>query len=159
MSIPFRLSSFLEQHGTRYEICAHGKSRCSAETARRAGIPPHALAKSVIVEDDGGCVLAVVPSDRLVKLGELSRLLGRRHLHLADEERLGELFAGCERGAVPAFGMVWGIETVVDDEVEACPVVYVESGDHEQLLRLPHDEFHALMAPARHGRFSAVPWH
>lgn len=76
----------------------------------------------MIVEDDTGCVMAVVPANRNVLLGRLSRLLDRRHLRLADE-------------------------------LEARPVVYVEAGDHEQLLRLSHDQFHELMLAARHGRF------
>jgi Ala-tRNA(Pro) deacylase len=42
---------------------------------------------------------------------------------------------------------------VVDDALETRPVVYVEAGDHERLLRLSHDQFHELMRSARHGRF------
>ena len=159
MSIPSRLSSYLEERGTVYDICAHEHSRCSAETARSAHIPPHQLAKSVIVEDDAGCVMAVVPADRSVKLGQLSRLLDRKPLRLADEARIATLFTDCERGAVPALGMAWGIETVVDDELEAGAVIYIEGGDHEHLLRLSHDQFHELMLAARHGHFCGEPIH
>lgn len=159
MSIPRRLSSYLDAHGAHYEVCLHAHSRSSPETARTAHIPPHQLAKSVIVEDDAGCVLAVVPANRNVLLGQLARQLGRRHLRLADEARVSALFADCEPGAVPALGMAWGIETVVDDELDAKPVVCVEAGDHECLLRLAHDEFHALMLAARHGRFSGARIH
>ena len=155
MSIPLRLSAYLEQRGVHYEVCAHQHSRTSAQTARTANVAPHDLAKSVIVEDDAGCVMAVVPADRRVKLGELSRMLGRKHLRLADEQRIAELFTDCERGAVPALGMAWNIETVVDDELETRTTVYVEGGDHERLLRLTHDQFHALMATVRHGQFCA----
>jgi prolyl-tRNA editing enzyme YbaK/EbsC (Cys-tRNA(Pro) deacylase) len=49
MSIPSRLSSYLDQRGARYEICAHEPSRSSAETARAAHVLPHQLAKSVIL--------------------------------------------------------------------------------------------------------------
>ncbi len=159
MSIPSRLSSYLEQRGTHYDLCAHEHSRCSAETARSAHIPPHQLAKSVIVEDDAGCVMAVVPADRSVKLGQLSRLLDRKPLRLADEARVASLFTDCERGAVPALGMAWGIETVVDDELEASAVVYIEGGDHEHLLRMTHEQFHELMLGARHGHFCGEPIH
>ena len=159
MSIPSRLSGYLEERDTRYELCAHLHSRCSAETARIAHVPPHQLAKSVIVEDNAGCVMAVVPGDRSVKLGQLSRLLDRRLLRLADEARIATLFADCERGAVPALGMAWGIETVVDDELESSAVIYIEGGDHEHLLRLSHDQFHALMLGARHGHFCGEPIH
>ena len=153
MSIPTRLSSYLDQRGARYEICMHVHSRSSPETARTAHVPPHQLAKSVIVEDDTGCVMAVVPGDRNVLLGQLSRLLDRRPLRLADEACIASMFADCDRGAVPALGMAWGVETVVDDELEASEVVYVEAGDHESLLRLSKEQFHELMLAARHGHF------
>lgn len=159
MSIPSRLSSYLDERGARYDVCAHEHSRSSAETARTAQVPPHQLAKSVIVEDDSGCLMAVVPADRNVMLGALSRLLERRHLRLADETRIAALFADCDRGAVPALGMAWGVETVVDDELVANEVVYVEGGDHECLLRMSHEQFSELMRVARHGHFCGEPIH
>jgi Ala-tRNA(Pro) deacylase len=159
MSIPDRLSNYLAQHGVDYEICAHAHSRSSAQTARTAHIPPRQLAKSVIVEDDAGCVMAVVPADRNIELGQLARLLDRGQLRLADEARVATLFADCERGAVPALGMAWNVETVVDDELQASAVVYIEGGDHERLLRLSQAQFHALMRAARHGRFCGQPAH
>ena len=52
MSIPTRLSDYLDQRSVQYEVCTHGHSRTSAETSRLAHIPSSQLAKSVIVEDD-----------------------------------------------------------------------------------------------------------
>ena len=153
MSIPTRLSDYLDQRSVQYEVCTHSHSHTSAETSRLAHIPSSQLAKSVIVEDDAGCVMAVVPANRNVLIGRLSRVLERQHLRLADEARIAALFVDCDRGAVPALGMVWGVETVLDDELLTRPVVYVEAGDHERLLRLSHDQFHELMMAARHGRF------
>jgi Ala-tRNA(Pro) deacylase len=155
MSIPLRLSSYLNQRGVHSEVCPRRQGRTSAQTARTANVAPHDLAMSVIVDDDAGCVMAVMPADRKVKLGELSRILGRRHLRLADEQRIAELFTDCERGAVPALGMAWNVETVVDDELETSAAVYIEGADHGPLLRLSHDQFHALMATVRHGQFCA----
>ena len=155
MSIPLRLSSYLVQRGVHYEVCAHRHSRTSVQTARTANVAPHDLAKSVIVEDDAGCVMAVVPADREVKLGELSRMLGRKYLRLADEQRIIELFSDCERGAVPALGMAWNVETVVDDELEAGTTVCIECADHERLLHLSHDQFDALVTTVWHGQFCA----
>jgi Ala-tRNA(Pro) deacylase len=152
MSIPQRLSNYLDERGARYELHAHEPSQTSAETARSAHVLPHQLAKSVILEDGDGCVMAVVPADRMVMLGQLSRLLGRHDLHLADEDRIAELFDDCERGAVPPVGMAWGVETIVDEQLEANDFVYIEAGDHKHLLRLTHQQFHDLMADARHER-------
>lgn len=159
MSIPFRLSSFLQQQGARFAVRAHRHSSNSAASARLAHVPAHQLAKSVIVEDDEGCVMAVLPADRQVKLGQLSRLLERPHLRLADEARVAALFADCESGAVPALGMAWGLDTVVEEELDDCAVVYMEAGDHERLVCFSREQFHRLMQTARHGRFGGLPLH
>jgi Ala-tRNA(Pro) deacylase len=159
MSIPARLSSYLEQRGVRYEVCPHEHSHSSAETARSAHVPSHQLAKSVVLEHDGGCMLAVVPADRSVMLGELSRLTEHSDLRLADEEAIAELFSDCDRGAVPSLGMAWGIETVVDDELASGDAVYLEAGDHESLLRLSKDQFMELVRSAPHGHFSREALH
>lgn len=153
MSISPRLTRYLAQRGARYEVCTHAHSSTSAQTARMAHVPEHQLAKSVILEDDAGCVMVVVPADSRVRIGEVARLLGRHDLHLADERRIAELFSDCEVGAVPALGMAWGVETVVDDDLDRNAEVYIEAGDHEALLRMSGEQFNALMREARHGHF------
>ena len=159
MLIPSRLSNYLDQRGVRYETCVHKPSRTSAETARAAQVLLHQLAKSVIVEDDEGCVMAVVPADKTVMLGHPCRLLGRKELRLSDETRIAILFEDCDRGAVPPVGMAWGIETVVDGELEANDLVYMDGGYHECQLRMPHEQFHELRIAARHGHFCKQPLH
>jgi Ala-tRNA(Pro) deacylase len=159
MSIPERLWTFLAASAAQYDIVEHRHSRCSAGTARTAGVPPHQLVKSVVLEDDGGCLVALVPADRSVQLGRVAQLLNRSHLHLADEAHLASMFAGCESGAVPGLGMAWGLDTVVDDELEACDWVFLECGDHERLLRLSHAQFHALVRQAPHGAISGARLH
>jgi Ala-tRNA(Pro) deacylase len=151
--MPSRLAHYLDQRGTHYEICSHAHSRSSAETARAAHVAPHQLAKSVILEDENCCVMAVVPADARVNVGALARMLGRESLHLSDEERIAEMFADCDLGAVPAIGMAWGMETIVDDALEANPEVYFEAGDHEMLLRMSREQFREMMRDARHGHF------
>ncbi|UCH16678.1 MAG: YbaK/EbsC family protein [Burkholderiales bacterium] len=159
MPIPIRLQTFLLEHGAQAEVCAHRHSRTSSETARAAHVPPHLVAKAVVLEDDSGCLVAVVPADRFVRLGLLARQLERPQLRLADESRIAELFPDCERGAVPALGMAWGLETVVDEELESADTVYFECGDHEQLVKLSRAQFHELMQAAPHGRFSSTRLH
>lgn len=159
MSIPSRLSSYLAERGVQYEVAAHHHSRSSAQTARTAHVAQGQLAKSVLLEDEAGCVMAVVPADRTVKLGELARLLGRHALRLSDEDRIAGLFVDCDRGAVPPVGMAWGIHTIVDDEIETNDVIYLEGGDHEQLLRMSREQFQRLMQDAQHGRFSKSALH
>jgi len=159
MSVSHRLAEYFVRCGVRYEVSEHRWRRSSAQTARLAHVQPALIAKSVIVEDDGGFVMAVIPADKYVMLGRLSALLGRHDLHLSDEDRIASVFGDCDRGAVPPVGMAWGIETVVDEALESLPVVYLEGGDHQRLLRLTGDQFAELMRGARRGRFCKSPFH
>jgi len=154
MSIPARMSQYLDQRGVDYDVWSHRPSRTSAETARIAHIQPAQLAKSVVLEDDDGYLMAVIPSDRRVEVGRLAQLLQRRGLRLSDERMIATRFDGCDPGTAPSLGMPWGIETVVDDALEGTDTVFLESGDHECLLRMTREQFHQLMHTQRHGRFS-----
>lgn len=154
MSIPSRLSRYLDRRGAQYQVSTHDYSRSSAETARAARIPAHQLAKSVVLEDERGWVVAVVPADTQVMIGRIAKLLGRERLRLADEDRIAMLFEECDRGAVPPVAMAWGLQTVVDDDLGGVEVVYMEGGDHECLLQMSRDEFREAMAEATHGHFS-----
>ena len=150
MSMSIRLYQYLEDHGVRYDLRMHGHSGSSVQTAFSANVPAGLVAKPVILEDEAGWVMAVVPADRSVRIGRLARLLGRKDLRLCAEGRLSKVFEDCELGAVPPIGMVWGMPTVVDEELDAAETVYLEAGDHEQLLRLSREQFRSLMGAARH---------
>ena len=144
---------YMAQHGVRYDVVAHPHSRSSMETAELAHVPGDRLAKSVVLEDEDGYVMAVLPSTYHVRLGKLGRELNRS-LRLATEKELTTLFADCEMGAVPPVGLAYGMSTIVDDSLTDQPEIYFEAGDHEQLIRLDRDAFTALMEHAGHARFA-----
>jgi Ala-tRNA(Pro) deacylase len=85
MSIPLRLYSDPVQRGVLHEVCPHRHRRTSVRTAN---VAPRDLAKPVIVEDDAGCVMVMVPAGRKVKLGGRSRMFGHGHLEGGSDECL-----------------------------------------------------------------------
>lgn len=153
MSISRSLKNYLEDHGAQYDIVEHAHTESSTRTAAAAHIPGDRLAKSVVVADDGGCLLAVVPSSHRVQFGELDRELDRK-LGLATEAELRELFKDCEVGAIPPLGAAFGIETVVDESLTQLPEVWFEAGDHEHLVHMSGEQFSALVGDAPRRRFS-----
>ena len=71
------------------------------------------------------------------------------------EVELKDIFQDCELGAVPALGQAYGIDMIWDDELLACDDIYIESGDHEQLLHMSREQFAALMSSYTHEAISA----
>ncbi len=153
MSIASGVINYLVDRHVNFDVVSHPHSATSLETAQSAHVSGDRLAKSVLLEDDRGYLLAVLPASCRVDLGELHRLTSR-NLGLATEYELGALFEDCEPGAVPALGPAYDLETLVDDTLAEQSDIYFEAGDHEQLIHVSAETFDSLMADARFSHFS-----
>ena len=155
MKIASKLEDYLRQQEIKYRVVTHPHSEYSMETAEKAHVPGDALAKGVLVEDDDGYLLVVLPADFHIELESLHRLLGQQ-VSMADEPTLAKVFSDCEPGAVPPLGMAYGIKTIWDPESSLGKLdeVFFEAGDHQTLVRVSGVQFHELMAPAERGKFS-----
>lgn len=157
MSIAHTLENYMVQQGIGYDLMMHAHTHSSMETAEAAQVPGDELAKAVILEDEEGYVMAVVPATHNIKLGRLRKQL-KRELRLSMERDFSGMFNDCEVGAIPPVGMVYGIPTIVDDALAEKHDIYFEAGDHEGLIHLHGSEFQSLFATAQHGRFSTRTW-
>lgn len=155
MAIAKRLEWFLEAAGIDYEVLPHPRSHYSAQTARRSRVPLYCLAKPVLLEDEYGYVMAVVPAARRVDIERLGQQLNRV-LELATEAEVDDLFQDCEQGAMPALGTPYRIPTVYDDSLAGLSDVYFEAGDHDDIVHMSGDAFLELLSGSLHGRFSSA---
>lgn len=153
MAIAAALETFLRSRHVDYEIVRHPRTLSSMRTAQAAHVPGDRLAKSVLLEDDAGYLMAVIPSTHRIDLGKLHHQLQRR-VGLAIEKEVTELFPDCDPGAIPAIGAAYRVDTIIEDVLLRQPDIYFEAGDHEALVHLSGAAFTAMMADAAHGRFT-----
>lgn len=149
MTIAKTVVGCLERHRVPYEIISHPRSMTSSDTAKAASVSPCQIAKPVILGDEQGYMMAVVPGDAQVDVAEISRRLGRR-LRLVDEGTLAHLFTDCELGAIPPLGPAYGVDTLVDDRVLGEAHVCFVAGDHDELVCVDGEAFRLLIQGARH---------
>jgi Ala-tRNA(Pro) deacylase len=143
----------MTKHHVAYKAIPHRRTASSTETAAAAHVPGDRLAKSVILADEKGFMMAVLPATHHIDLGVLKRQL-HRSVGLATEHELRELFLDCEPGAIPPVGAAYGLETVIDDSLCTQGDVYFECGDHEELIQVSGEQFQELIAGSRQCRFS-----
>ncbi len=153
MSIAPKLHKYLTDHNVAYDVISHAPTSSSSRTAQEAHIPGDNLAKAVVIKDDESYMVAVVPASAHIQLGELSRVLDRQ-VGLATEAEASELFTDCELGAFPAIGYAYGLDMIVDDSIVAQSDVYMEGGDHQNVVHLTGEQFRSLTADTPHGSFS-----
>jgi len=153
VSIAVTVQDYLAREGVPYDTILHEHTGGSTHSAQAAHIPGDRLAKCVMLEDDKGYVMAVVPATHKVALRALRRELNR-NLGLATDRELIELFKDCEPGALPPLGLAYGIDTILDDSLVGAPEIYFEGGDHRVLVHMSGSDFFRLMANVPRGKIS-----
>jgi len=144
MAMAETLTRYLQTQDVSYDLLHHAHTATSMEAAQAAHIPGDQLAKTVLLEDESGFVVAVLPATHRIDLGESHRQMNRR-LGLATESEMSQLFTDCELGAVPPIGTAYGIDTIVDDSLAEQVEVYFDAGDHEQLVHVSGEAFSNLL--------------
>lgn len=153
MTITSTLQGYLRESGVDPQTVTHPKTLSASRTAQASHVPGDRVAKGVLVKDEKGFLLAVIPASHHIEMDSLCRLTGRE-LRLADEDEVADAFPDCAIGAVPPMGAPYGLETVVDDSIAGQPEAFLEGGDHSTLLQVTAEDFAKLTRAARHGAFS-----
>jgi Ala-tRNA(Pro) deacylase len=153
MAIAETVQHYLTQKAVDYTLPLHPHSGSSHETAEAAHVPEDHIAKGVIVKDDSGYAMVVVPAINYVEMKHVRKELDRQ-LELVEEDEFAKLFPDCEPGAVPAVGPAYQIETFLDEALTTLANVYFEAGDHEHLVHINGGDFKTLLSGVRHGHYS-----
>jgi Ala-tRNA(Pro) deacylase len=154
MAIATTLKSYLDKRGVEYDTVEHTHTDTAMDSAKSAHVPPYQMAKAVVLEDEDGYIVSVLPSNNRLNLAWVSEELNR-DLKLATEPELRKLFKDCETGAIPALSDAYGLKVIWDDQLKHASDVYIEAGDHEHLIHLRGDDFKQLMESLPHSIISA----
>ena len=125
------ITDYLEGCGLAYELVEHDPTMSAAAEAKATARRPEQVAKTVVLQDNEGYVIAVVPSSERLDLRKVRDLLGAsRELRLATEEEIARDFVSVEVGAAPPFGPMLPQAEVVDRRLLEEDRVLCAAGDH-----------------------------
>jgi Ala-tRNA(Pro) deacylase len=152
------IRDFLESRHVWYERLLHCPAPSATKRAQSIHISGRQVAKGVLIRGTRGDVLAVLPATHRVDLNRLAEVLEERSsdLRIATEDEVEQIFADCERGALPPFGQLYGLKTVVDDSLTgAGEFVFLSNMRHEE-MRMRYRDYEAIEAPVR-ARIAMTP--
>lgn len=142
-----KLKQFLDKNGIRYVTVVHSPTYTAQEVAARVHIRGRLLAKTVIVKMDGKMAMAVLPASHQIDFDDLRRETGSSKVELAKEEEFENLFPGCEVGAMPPFGNLYGMEVFADQTLSKDEEIAFSAGTHSELMKLRFEDFKRLVQP------------
>jgi len=141
------LKEFLDAQGVRYVVVSHSPAFTAQEVAASAHIPGKEMAKTVMVKIEGTMAMAVLPACAAVDFSRLAALAGAQEATLAAEEDFRDLFAGCEVGAMPPFGNLYGMAVYADQGLAEDESIAFNAGTHKELVKLAYADFERLAQP------------
>lgn len=133
-----RTTRHLDEVGIAYDVVEHERAFGAASEAIAAGMRPDNAVKSVLLRDEGGYRLAVIPASNRLDLRKVSDLLetSKAKLRLATEEELGADFPDFELGAIPPLGEMLPAAEIVERRVLEHDRVLCNGGDHSHSVLL-----------------------
>lgn len=154
MSIAISLKDYLEARDIAFECVSHRPTSRSLESAVVSHISAERMAKAVVLRHRDGYVMTVLPASRSLNMEDVGGWL-QQPVALATEDEIAPLFPDCAYGAIPPLGAAYGLQTLVDAELDAQDDIYFEAGDHETLVHVTGQQFRRLTCDEPHGRFCA----
>jgi Ala-tRNA(Pro) deacylase len=143
-----RLKQLLDQEHIPYESVSHSPAYTAQKIAASAHIPGKELAKSVMVKVNGRLIMTVLPASYHVSLRRLREAIGGEgSVELADEWEFSHYFPGCEIGAMPPFGNLYGVEVFVARELSEDEVIVFNAGSHTELICMAYRDWERLVQP------------
>jgi len=142
-----RLREYLDQEKVKYVIITHSPATTAQEIAAAAHISGKEMAKTVMTKVDGEMVMVVLPASTKVDLGRLLDATGADGVELAQEREFEHLFPGCELGAMPPFGNLFGLRTFVAEELTEDEEIAFNAGSTTELIRMGYQDYARLVQP------------
>ncbi len=142
-----KLKRFLNENSVKYVSIRHSPAYTALEIAASAHVPGKELAKSVIIKADGKLAMAVMPASYHVDFDLLRHATGRDDVALCTEREFADAFPGCELGAMPPFGNLYGMDTLCAHALTEDDEIAFNAGSHTELIRLKFADFFRIVKP------------
>ena len=150
-----QLREFLDKNKVKYVSIRHSTAYTAQEIAASAHVKGKNMAKTVIVRVDGKIAMAVLPAKYQIDLNKLKRSCKASAVELAREEEFSHLFPGCETGAMPPFGNVYGLPVYADETLKKDEEIAFNDCSHTELIQIRYKDFERLAKP-KFGSFSVL---
>jgi Ala-tRNA(Pro) deacylase len=148
-----RFEDLLVSRHIPFQRLPHRRTYTANRMAQALHVKGHEVAKTVLVKTGHGPLLAVLPATHHIDLEELGHELGEDRVELASEEEMERLFPDCECGAVPPFGSLYQVPTIMDDSLATDETIVFEGPHHEEAIRMALRDYEAIEHPRR-GHFA-----
>jgi Ala-tRNA(Pro) deacylase len=147
-----KIDEMLTSRHVPFEKLHHSVAYTANRVAQALHVPGREMAKSVLLRAGQGYVLAVLPATHRVDVDRVKHELGE-DVEMAGESEMEVLFPDCERGAIPPFGSLYHVRTIVDESLAEDEKIVFEAQSHEEAIRMTYRDYENIEHPVK-GQFA-----
>lgn len=141
------LEVYLRERHVLFEIEQHTRAFSAQRIAETEHIPGSTVAKTVIVFADNALASLVLPASQRADLTKVREALGAHEIRLAHEAEFAAAFPGCDVGAMPPFGNLYGIPVYVEQHLTTQKTITFPVGTYTETMSLAYADFERLVHP------------
>lgn len=151
------IQSYLKSLRIQFEPMLHAPATTASRRAHFARTPGRCVAKGVLVKAGDAFLLAVLPSTARIDFQKLSHVLCGAQVTLATEDQSQLIFGDCQRGALPPFGSLYGIRTILDSGLDQNSEIVCVGNQRHEGIRIGFRDYLAIEKPIRASFAIAIP--
>lgn len=139
-----QIGEYLTEQNVTFELHEHPPAYTAQEVAAEEGVSGNMLAKTVLVRDDDGYVMCVLPASYKLDMEKVAAMRKAGPVRLADEAEMAEVFPDVEVGAEPPFGNLYNVPTLVDGHLAEKEEIVFQAGSHRKAIRMKYADYASL---------------
>lgn len=112
-----------------------------------AHVPGKQMAKVVIMKLEDQLAMTVLPANYRINSDRMQQALVTANMRISSETEFGHLFPGCELGAMPPFGSLFGMQTYVAQSLLEDENITFSAGTHDEVVTLLTEDYIRLEQP------------
>ena len=146
MEIPKKLINFLNENKVTYEILHHPEAFTAQTIAAAEHIKGRHHAKVVMAKSGNQHLMTVLAANQRIDLEKLEKIAGEP-VSLESEKEFESLFPDCAPGAMPPFGVLYGLPTYLDKSLAEEDYIVFEAGTHTNAIKLSYSDYDRIAKP------------
>ena len=142
-----KLEQLLQERGIGYEKHKHRLTYTAQRMAAEEHVSGYDVAKPVVVKSGDTFTMCVVPACLRLDLERVAGVLKQPQVRLATEAEMESLFPDCELGAEPPVGTMFGMKTIMDEQLRDHEHLTMQAGTHTEAVKLRRQDWEKLCEP------------
>ena len=163
MLLPKKLVNFLEKNKIKYDVLEHRIVYTAFDKAKTLKVKPNIVGKTLALKVDRDLVVVLLTANKNIDKVKLKKIINLyrkktkekavKKIDFASERLIKNRFKGIKLGAIPPFGNLFKMQTIVSRSLLNKPKIIISSGCYDKSIKIKGSSLKKAMPDLMTGSF------